>query len=142
MLRRLALFSALVFASLALAGSPGGADGTLVKWRIPYVTFDVNVCAPGGGEAVTMTGTLQLVLDLVGSGSQSSLLEGHFTGTGSQGNNYVIDIHERIVQARDGSFDHRFHAVIVSLGSAPNFMVMIHASFPPYQLTATNSCTG
>ena len=142
MLRRQALFLALVFASLALAAAPGGADGALVRWRIPYVTFGVNVCAPGGGEAVTMTGTLQLMLDTVGSGSQVSLLEGHFTGTGLQGNNYVVDIHERIFQAADGSFDHRFHAVIVSLGAAPNFMVMIHASFPPYQLTATNSCTG
>ena len=142
MLRRSAVFSVLTLAIMALGAAHGGADGTLVRWRIPYVTFGVNVCAPGGGEAVTMTGTLQLRLDVVGSGSEASLLEGHFTGAGSEGNNYVIDIHERIVQGPDGSFDHRFHAVMVSLGSAPNYMVMLHASFPPYQLTATNTCTG
>jgi hypothetical protein len=142
MLRRLAVFSALTLASLTVAASPGGADGTLIRWRIPYVTFGVNVCAPGGGEIVTMTGTLQLLEDVVGSGSETSLVEGHFTGTGSQGNSYVVDIHERIVLAAEGSFDHRFHAVLVSLGASPNFMVMIHASFPPYQLTAINTCTG
>lgn len=139
MLRRMVGVTAMTAASLGLGASPALAQANVARFPDPTVMF--NICAPGG-EMVSMNGTIHQVDNVTGDGTNALVVEGHFTGTGTSGDAYVINVHERIVRGSDGSFDARFQVVAVSLGSGPNEIVGFHLSFPPFQVTAWSECTG
>ena len=84
-------FSMVALGMALLVALPARAE---VTWheRTEYIWADANTC---NGETMVMDGYIQYVMRTRKDGSTDLNYRGHFTGIGSQGNEYLLNMHGR-----------------------------------------------
>lgn len=102
------------------------------------LTSTVNTCT---GESVLISGTAHVRFNEKGHGAAVSHISLHGTGTGSDGNEYVLNSHESY-KADAAGFSDKQHVVLVSRGSAPNMHVTVTMSYPPFVFAMDADCAG
>ena len=122
---RLPLVAAIVFA-LAPLGSGTALAGT-THMTLPFSNF--IVLSPCNGEVVPFAGQVDILVhgNQNGQGGHVVISDNtHGTGTGDQGNDYILSAQgsgQFDAATVDGTYFPPFHAEIISEGAAPNFAV-------------------
>lgn len=116
----------LVLAAGALSGGVVlAADSTTIS----EITVSLPITNPCNGEAATVTGPFRTVFHVNATNSGFHLrisATTHLVGPGSLGNNYDLPSSgggQFDVTTVDGTYITPFHAVVVSEGNAPNYLV-------------------
>ena len=99
----------------------------------------MNTC---NGEFVpVLSGVAHIVQRQQPDGTFVTSTNGHFTATGSLGNEYQLNWQERLVSA-PGQLTFSSRQLILSQGSEPNHLVTFVFEYPPGTFTATEVCHG
>jgi hypothetical protein len=101
--------------------------GTTTHNQLPFTNFTVQ--SPCNGEVVPFNGDIDVIVhgNQTPGGVHVVISDNvHGTGTGSQGNDYILSAQgndQFEVPTVDGVYVVPFHAEIISEGAAPNFSV-------------------
>ena len=138
-MKRFSMLAALGVMAIGLAAPLAHADGNFSNYKAQYDTFTVNTCT---NDIVTVSGTFHYVDNQTDANTYVFNINGHLTGTGSNGNSYVWNFQESAKSTSSPfSFDTRTHDVLVSQGSAPNQLMTIHVTYPPLNVSIQTVCT-
>lgn len=105
--------------------------------RFDLVSTAINTC---NGELIPLTGTIHIVENLTGDGIVAVAFI-HATGTGSDGNEYVLNERHMLALHASG-FSTTQHVVLVSQGTAPNRHLTFTLSSPPFEISFDEECLG
>ena len=123
--RRFIRIAAIVLALVSFGG--GAAQGATVHSEIPVV--DLPIANPCNGESVPFSGPFDIIFHVnsTANGFHVAIHDtAHLTGTGSLENSYILSAlggDQFDVAGVDGTYVTPFHAVVVSTGGAPNYLV-------------------
>jgi hypothetical protein len=115
-----------VLLALAPLGSGTALAGT-THMTLPFTNFVVQ--NPCNGEVVPFAGQVDIIVHGNQNGQDGHVVisdNTHATGTGDQGNDYILSAqgNSQFDSATvDGTYFQPFHAEIISEGAAPNYSV-------------------
>lgn len=137
----------MVALTATVACAPPVPESTLgqdleVVVRQAHETIDsreVNTC---NGESVLLTGEVHIVVTEKASARQGHI-NGHLTGTGSAGNDYVLNLQGRTsVEAGTVIVEFVGRQLLISKGGAPNQMTTVAIMSDPFSMTVQVDCRG
>lgn len=137
LIRRLSIIAATAAIMVGLA-APVAHAGNVTNQHFDLSTSAVNTC---NGESILITGMAHLVENETGDGGFLGVFSVHGTGTGSDGNEYILNETQTITFNSSG-FRLTRHVVLVSQGSAPNRHLTATISSPPFAVTFDEDCVG
>jgi hypothetical protein len=126
---------ALLLALLLPAGVATAAPPLIQRGH--EFSTDINAC---NGELITLEGGFQFITKLQENGLVVQQLTLHATGTGDQGNQYVLNVTELFKTDADGLLVQRRE--LVSEGSAPNQQLVIILDFNTGAISIEADCRG
>jgi len=146
MLRSIALASTLLLAVAAACAPPASqqaplpGSGTVVRQEHLTITDDqVNAC---NGESVHLAGDVHIVFN-DHDGVRDAHVNGHLTGTGSLGNDYLMNLQARAdVPVGGVSFELVTRQLLISKGGAPNQLTTVTVASDPLSLAVVADCRG
>jgi hypothetical protein len=107
--------------------------------RLDVTDLQLNAC---NGESVHLSGELHAVTKASGAAGTDHI-HGHLTGTGSLGNEYVLNLQVRSATSGDPmTMTVTERALLISKGSAPNQLVLYTLRFPPLSFEVQADCRG
>jgi hypothetical protein len=141
------IVASTVLLGLAAACAPsasqqGPLPGPGTTARQDHLTIEndeVNTC---NGESVHLAGDMHVVItehDAV----RDAHVNGHLTGMGSFGNEYLMNLQARAdVQAGGVSFELVTRQLLISKGGAPNQLTTVTVASEPLSITIVADCRG
>lgn len=140
-IRTLAGCATAATATALLLAAPAASAGPAQTDKFETVVFDFNTC---NGEFVQTQGTAHFVIKTNPDGSIDEKVQYHGDGTGSLGNDYVLNLNEKLTFAPN-SFDQKARINTVSKGAAPNQAIVVIATLHPdgtFDSSFTTECRG
>jgi hypothetical protein len=141
------IFVAVGVAAVAAACGPSASQnpivqfpGTVMKQQHLTVTDrQVNMCS---GEVVHLAGDVHLVVTEHDS-TRDAHVNGQLTGTGSLGNDYILNLQIRAdVPANGRAFDVLARELLISKGGAPNQLTTVTITSDPFSVSVAADCRG
>src|SRR5262245_46096134 len=141
------IFIAVGLAAVAAACGPSASQnpiiqlpGTISKQEHLAVTDrQVNTCS---GEVVHLAGDVHLVVTQRDT-AQEVHVNGHLTGTGSFGNDYILNLQVQAEGAANGqSLDVVARELLISKGGAPNQLTTVTITSDPLSMSVEADCRG
>ncbi len=115
------------------------ASETVVRQqRIAAEAIELNTC---NNEAVRLSGEVHIVITEKGS-LQHGHINGHLTGTGSAGNDYVLNLQARTSVQPSGTVEFVGRQVLISKGGAPNLLATVSITSDPFSMSVQADCRG
>ncbi len=118
---------------------PGPGTTTLRQEHLTIQDDAVNAC---NGESVHLAGDVHVVItehDAV----RDAHVNGHLTGMGSFGNEYLMNLQARAdVQMGGGSVELVTRQLLISKGGAPNQLTTVTVASDPLSITIVADCRG
>lgn len=122
-------------------GSDGVQElGTVVRQqRIGILDSQLNTC---NGESVHLAGDIHIVITEHHSVRQGHV-NGHLTGTGSAGNDYLLNLQARTtVPPGTEAVEVTVRQLLISKGGAPNQLTIASISSDPFSISLQSDCRG
>ena len=144
---RSTIAASTVLLAVAAACAPSASQdgplpgpGTMMgQEHLSIADDEVNAC---NGESVHLAGDLHVVItehDAV----REAHVNGHLTGMGSFGNEYLMNLQARAdVQVGSASFELVTRQLLISKGSAPNQLTTVTVAADPLSMTIVADCRG
>jgi hypothetical protein len=125
--------------SASLQGPMPGPGTTVRQEHLTIADDEVNAC---NGESVHLSGDVHAVITQHDS-VRDAHVNGHLTGMGSFGNEYLMNLQARAdVQAGGASFVLVTRQLLVSKGGAPNQLATMTVTSDPLSVTIVADCRG
>ena len=141
------ILASTVLLSVAAACAPSASQqgplpgpGTTVRQEHLTIENDeVNACS---GESVHLAGDLHAVI-IEHDAVRDAHVNGHLTGMGSFGNEYLMNLQARAdVQVGGVSFELVTRQLLISKGGAPNQLTTVTITSDPFSITIVADCRG
>ena len=115
------------------------SEAVLRQQRIAAEAIELNTC---NNEAVRLTGEVHIVITENGS-VRHGHINGHLTGTGSAGNDYVLNLQARTsVQVGSDTVEFVGRQVLISKAGAPNLLATVSITSDPFAMSVQADCRG
>ena len=115
------------------------SETVLRQQRIAAEAIELNTC---NNEAVRLSGEVHIVITEKGS-LRHGHINGHLTGTGSAGNDYVLNLQARTsVQPGSDTVEFVGRQVLISKGGAPNLLTTVSITSDPFSMSVQADCRG
>lgn len=114
------------------------SETVLRQQRIAAEAIELNTC---NNEAVRLSGEVHIVITEKGS-LQHGHINGHLTGTGSAGNDYVLNLQARTSVQPSGTVEFVGRQVLISKGGAPNLLATVSITSDPFSMSVQADCRG
>jgi hypothetical protein len=141
------IVASTVLLGLAAACAPsasqvGPLPGPGTTARQDHLTIEndeVNTC---NGESVHLAGDVHVVITEHGAVREAHV-NGHLTGTGSFGNEYLMNLQARAnVEVGGVGFQLVTRQLLISKGGAPNQLTTVTVASDPLSITIVADCRG
>jgi hypothetical protein len=144
--RPIALVGSLVVVAAAACAPPAStsdlaqASETIVKQsRFILEQRELNTC---NGETVQLAGEVHVVVTDK-AGARSGHVNGHLAGTGSLGNEYLLNLNAKMSLQPGGQVVEMIgRELLISKAGAPNQLVTVAMTSDPFTMTVQPDCRG